>query len=335
MSCPVVIVKTHFLQRLKITASAANLVKTAKFKKSNITTTKSQKMKMDRTAARKQRTQLAGAGSTMMMSSQAAPEITDPVLSWGSSVTENEEVRRYIQNECTGLDRKISNIRNQLNTEDLSKRSLKKDVKHGKNEMRNLQRRSVDELERVSTNESIRQRLAEQLHSALGKLVAEDDETNVRGGANVVSPHVSPRGNENVGNSCQQSASLSSFLAGGKEEFLKLSQRIKQAAKFNENNRRMLGELENETRLIDDRIIKGNLNGERDTMSAEYDKKKRELENEKAKSRSVMEQVQRIRIKSGEYAAQIAEQVKSLIFRLGFQCPMIVNCRAYMRPELS
>eukprot|EP00814_Leptocylindrus_danicus_P019751 CAMPEP_0116024480 /NCGR_PEP_ID=MMETSP0321-20121206/12339_1 /TAXON_ID=163516 /ORGANISM="Leptocylindrus danicus var. danicus, Strain B650" /LENGTH=594 /DNA_ID=CAMNT_0003496213 /DNA_START=52 /DNA_END=1836 /DNA_ORIENTATION=+ len=247
----------------------------------------------------------------MMMNTQAAPEITDPVLSWGSSVTENDEMRRYVKIECDELDKKISNVRSQLSTEELSKRSLKKDVKYGKNEMRNLQRRSADELERVSTNDSIRQRLAEQLHNALGKLVAEDDRTNIRGGTNVVSPHVSPRGSESIGNGRQQPASLSSFLVSGKEEFLKLSQRIKQAAKEKENNCRMLAEIENETRLVEDRIINGNLNGERDAMSAEYDTKKRELENEKAKSRSVMEQVQRIRIKSGEYAAQIAEQTKS------------------------
>eukprot|EP00816_Leptocylindrus_hargravesii_P011276 CAMPEP_0196823802 /NCGR_PEP_ID=MMETSP1362-20130617/89060_1 /TAXON_ID=163516 /ORGANISM="Leptocylindrus danicus, Strain CCMP1856" /LENGTH=42 /DNA_ID= /DNA_START= /DNA_END= /DNA_ORIENTATION= len=41
----------------------------------------------------------------MMMNTQAAPEITDPVLSWGSSVTENDEMRRYVKIECDELDK--------------------------------------------------------------------------------------------------------------------------------------------------------------------------------------------------------------------------------------
>ena len=271
----------------------------------------------------------------------------DPVLSWGSSVNISEDLRRTIRAECEHLDASIAAVTSQTNAESRKTQSLAKDLKFSEREMRDLARGGNEEVEGCIMNGTVCARMKDQLQSEVGRLLYADS----------VSPRSTAVDENNLGQKCTTNVddaaqnqsdgldTLTSYLAGRKAEFASLAAQHKEKAVAIHNIQAQTKEIDKWTQSCFDRISGEHLLKERSAMSDEVDGKKRELSGEKSKMRSMLEQVQRSRTRSGEHAQQIADLNKQIVVlketniqeerALGLQRDAIREMDSALQTELS
>ena len=93
--------------------------------------------------------------------------VSEPLISWGSSVNVNEDLRRSIRSEIEALDADIDTIQGNIKNEDRISAQLAKDFAHSHAEMVQLRRSAADELDSAMMREQVRTRLKASLRSEL------------------------------------------------------------------------------------------------------------------------------------------------------------------------
>ena len=258
----------------------------------------------------------------------------DPVLSWGSSVNVNEDLRRSIRAECNQLDDQIKKITVQTTNESRKAQSLSKDLNFSIQEMQNLARGGTEEVEGCNMNANVRARMAEQLETELGRLLKKTPPVPVRQVEASRNNVKAPQDVQEGGDTYQQkvdddnnsskikskvdgdkkisqiyNSALLSYANICKKKVKKLEEMIKRNTAVNTKMKRQIANVRREAKSHLDRIVHGNLSAERRNLENEVIRKKRELDGEKSKMKSVLDQVQRARKRCGEQAQQITEQV--------------------------
>lgn len=227
----------------------------------------------------------------------------DPVLSWGSSVNVSEDLRRSIRAECDQLDAQIGTVTTQTTNESRKTQSLNKDLNFSVQEMRNLVRDGTEEMDGCIMNSTVRGRMAEQLEVELGSLLrVSDDEAAPQ-------DQVAPKLSSGSESPTTTALALSAYLADGKAKFQEMKEQIRDNADDIRNTQQLIIDIDREAKNYLERIASDNLNVERKSLEKEVNSKKRELEGEKTKIKSVLDQVQRARKNCGDQAQQIAELV--------------------------
>ena len=243
---------------------------------------------------------LSGTNKSKMTSATSS---LDPVLSWGSSVNVSEDLRRSIRAECDQLDSQISAITTQTTSESRKAQSLSKDLNFSVQEMKNLVRDGSEEMEGCIMNSTVRGRMAEQLEIELGSLLKATND------------QVIPQDQDEylVTNNDSETSTkpmiLSQYLADSKATFQKIELQVRDNVDIIRRTRQIIKDVERETNDHLGRIASDDLNSERSNLEHEVNLKKRELEGEKTKMKSVLDQVQRARKRCGDQAQQIAQLV--------------------------
>lgn len=232
--------------------------------------------------------------------------VSDPILSWGSSVNVCEDLRRQISTEIESIESSISYLKNNLKNEERSSTQINKDLSHAQSEMATLARGAAEELDNASVNEQIRHRMAEALKLELVK--------------NVVSPPNSPESisgdltTEETGigandkNQKEQEA-FPVYLARKKKQKNLLYECLRIDLNDLKNTKEKIQHVTREYTFIRQKLDSKDLAQTKCEAEREVESKQRENLKETKNLRNLKEGIQMARKRCGDYAQQIVDQV--------------------------
>ena len=247
----------------------------------------------------------------------AGSDVDIGVLQWGSSVNLNEDLRRTILTEIGNIDDSITNLHGSVKNEERTASQLAKDLIHAKSEMINLRRGAAENLDDASMNADVQARLAETTKS---QVIA------------VVTPPVSPEGptdgeygDGNVGHDEEgdinnplpssfpalgrNKSTLAAYVARSAAEARRVSDSIRSHRDALRDTRTRIASVDEECAGVSGRIDSDDLAGAKGAAERELDARRRELEAERQRERSVKEATKQARGRCGDYGQEIANSV--------------------------
>jgi len=231
--------------------------------------------------------------------------VSEPLLSWGSSVNVNEDLRRSIRTEIENIDANIDTLQSHIKNEDRTSAQLAKDFAHARAEMVQLRRSAADELDNATIKEQVRNRLKASLRSELMS------PTSVVSSDPMLESTNDP---SREGETTKAPTTTSAYLEQRAAEVKELAGSIAREKESLMKSKAEKDELERQTQVILDRIKKDKLVEELEAAKKETAFRAEELEKEERRKRSTKEAVQKVRTQCGHHAQQIADQVSTVSF---------------------
>lgn len=248
--------------------------------------------------------------SALMHSSMSAPSaseetsVSEPLLSWGSSVNVNEDLRRSIRKEIEDVDESIDTLQSNIKNEDRTSTQLAKDFAHARTEMVQLRRGAADKLDGETMKDQVRHRLKASLRSELMS------PTSVVSSSHSTLESSSQEGKEtDASGKDKPPATLGAYLQQRANELKVLASFIAKEKEFLMQSKAEKDDLEHQTETILGRIEAGKLLEELEASKKESAYRSEEYDKEERHKRATKEAVQKVRAQSGHYAQQIADQV--------------------------
>ena len=243
------------------------------------------------------------------MNAPAASEeasVSEPLLSWGSSVTVNEDLRRTIRSEIAEIETSIESLQGQIKNEDRISAQLAKDFSHARAEMAELRRSAADELGSAIMKDQVRTRLKSSLRSELMSpttVISLDS----------IAPKASNDASQEEDNAVDKApATTAEYLEQRAAEVKELAASIAKEKESLMESKAEKDDLDRQTQIILDRIKNDKLEEELEAAKKETAFRAEELEREEHRKRSTKEAVQKVRAECGHYAQQIADQVSAV-----------------------
>ena len=242
--------------------------------------------------------------------SEAEASVSEPLLSWGSSVNVNEDLRRSIRTEIEEIDASIDDLQGNIKNEDRASAQLAKDFSHARAEMAELRRSAADRLDGETMKDQVRTRLKASLRSELmspTSVVSSGSATPLE-----TTNDPSQEGNESDASRKDKPPSTTggAYLQQRATELKELACSIAAEKEALLQSKAEKNDHECQTNAVLGRIETGKLVDELTASQRESAVRVEEYGNEERHKRGTKEAVQKVRAQSGHYAQQIADQVR-------------------------
>eukprot|EP00549_Striatella_unipunctata_P000594 CAMPEP_0118676432 /NCGR_PEP_ID=MMETSP0800-20121206/2044_1 /TAXON_ID=210618 ORGANISM="Striatella unipunctata, Strain CCMP2910" /NCGR_SAMPLE_ID=MMETSP0800 /ASSEMBLY_ACC=CAM_ASM_000638 /LENGTH=556 /DNA_ID=CAMNT_0006571945 /DNA_START=77 /DNA_END=1747 /DNA_ORIENTATION=- len=248
---------------------------------------------------------------------------SDPfLLSWGSSVHVNEDLRRGISKEVEEIDGSISALLGSIKNEESTAEQVNKDLLHARTEMINLRRSAGDEVDRVAMDEQVRLRLAETLYTQVTAAIEPRTPFNTpqcKTALNTDSVETSDEQETNLIDTSnkdpsnnRESMPVNIHFASLKGKLRQLSLEAKEQLLKLQGVESKKSAVQQEIDDMEKRIQSEDLEVILKKLDEEIEMRQRDLEQEQQRKRTTVEAIQSTRKRSGENAQQIADQTKQI-----------------------
>lgn len=274
----------------------------------HLTMTASCKSKKQRRVSLAMKSRFAAARPPMNApTSSEDVSVSDPLISWGSSVHVNEDLRRSIRSEIESLDADIDTLQGNIKNEDRISAQLAKDFAHSRVEMVQLRRSAADELDSAMMREQVRTRLKASLRSELMSPTSVVAVVSPSQNDNSVNATNDSSQNENATN--KPPLTTHDYLKEREADLKELATSIAKDKAQVMDKKAQMADLDRQTDAIYARIKSQELEQELEAAKNETALRRQELAEEERLKRTTKEKIQKVRSESAHYAVQIGENV--------------------------
>lgn len=233
--------------------------------------------------------------------------VSEPLISWGSSVNVNEDLRRSIRAEIETIDGSIDTLQGHIKNEDRTSAQLAKDFAHARAEMVELRRSAADELDSATMKDQVRTRLKASLRSELTSptsVISSSDSMDTTSDSSM-------EGNDTADDAGKSKppATTNDYLKQRAADLKGLATSIAKLKEDLMEKKSKKDDLDRQTQAILARIEAGKLEEQLEAAKKETALRDEELDKEEHYKRSTKEAVQKVRAECGHYAQQIADKV--------------------------
>lgn len=241
--------------------------------------------------------------------------VSEPLISWGSSVNVNEDLRRSIRAEIDTVDASIDTLQSHIKNEDRTSAHLAKDFAHARAEMVELRRSAADELDSATMKDQVRQRLKSSLRELMSPTSVVSSSDNAMDTTNDAEGQVT----DDTAKS-KPPATTRAYLKERAAELKELATSIAKDKEEMMEFQAKKDEYECQTQAIHARIVAGKLEEELAAAKKETALRREERDNEERRKRNLKEAVQQKRAECAHYAQQIGDQVCIVVYYYYVSC---------------
>ena len=258
-------------------------------------------------------------------SSTASPDSL--LLEWGSSVNMNEDLRRAIRAECDEIDVTLSSLHDQIQMEERKQNQVQKDLHHAKVELLNLVKSGRDLVDGSMMNEQIQANLRETILMEIvaivtpptspGTLVGEEDPLNCCD--NEVGS--SRKASAQCTNPSPSEIGMGRYIVNLRTEMKKMTESIRATKKELVDTKNSNSFVRQEIKTLSGPIAQNQKI--QASLAQDVEVKRKELEMEKQRFRSIKESLANTRKRCGDFAQQVVDEVSVRTFT--FRTPTVIT----------